>query len=122
MKLKSNNLITRSCFIVLLFVVLTNSIASPQFLMWLVPFVAFLTTVEITMFIGASSLTWIYTKYWDDVVSLQPMAISILIFRNIVLILLFVVSTVLLIKQTRDLKRHRKPLKGNRNSPNEQAD
>ncbi|MDD5146917.1 MAG: hypothetical protein PHN39_04250 [Candidatus Pacebacteria bacterium] len=43
-------------------------------------------------------MTWFYFRYWDDVVTLQPMATNLLILRNLVLIALFLVGLYKLIK------------------------
>ena len=82
----------RLIFLILLFPILTSNTFSPQYLIWIAPFVAFLSYLEIGMFVGASSLTWLYFRYWDDLIRLAPLATSVLIVRNILLVLLFCVS------------------------------
>ena len=89
----------RLSFIILLFLVLSNNTFSPQYLIWLAPFVAFLSHAEAGLFIGASVLTWTYFRYWEDVVMLFPMATSLLIVRNIFLIVLFLIALYKLLKE-----------------------
>jgi len=89
----------RLSFIILLFLVLSNNTFSPQYLIWLAPFVAFLSHAEAGLFIGASVLTWTYFRYWGDVVILSPMATSLLIVRNIFLIVLFLIALYKLLKE-----------------------
>lgn len=88
----------RTAFTIILGAILISSTFSPQFLIWVAPFVAFLTVPEILMFIGASSLTWIYFRYWDDIaLKLMPLATEVLVARNLLLVLLFVVSLSILV-------------------------
>jgi len=89
----------RLSFIILLFLVLSNNTFSPQYLIWLAPFVAFLSHAEAGLFIGASVLTWTYFRYWEDVVMLFPMATSLLIVRYIFLIVLFLIALYKLLKE-----------------------
>ena len=88
----------RLSFIVLLFLILSNNTFSPQYLIWLAPFVAFLSHAEAGLFIGASVLTWTYFRYWEDVVALSPMATSLLIVRNILLVVLLLITLYKLLK------------------------
>ena len=88
----------RTIFLILLGSLIVSNTFSPQFLIWLAPFVAFLSYLEAGMFIGASSLTWLYFRYWDDLINLTPLATSVLIARNVLLVLLFLVSVYKLIK------------------------
>ena len=89
----------RLIFLIILGAILTSSTFSPQYLAWVAPFVAFLTPFESGLFIVSSCLTWLYFRFWGDVLALQPFAISILTARNIILCLLFVISFVILIKK-----------------------
>lgn len=89
----------RLIFLLLLGAVLSSSTFSPQYLIWLAPFVPFLTAAESGVFILSSFLTWFYFRYWNDIISLQPMVVSVLVFRNALLVLLFFISLVILIKK-----------------------
>jgi len=91
----------RLIFLLLLGAILTSSTLSPQYLIWLAPFVAFLTPIESGIFIFTSSLTWLYFRYWEDILNLQPMAVSLLATRNALLVLLFFISLAILIKKKR---------------------
>src|SRR3990167_217981 len=79
---------------------------SPQYLIWLAPFVAFLSHAEAGLFIGASVLTWTYFRYWEDVVALSPMATSLLIVRNILLVILLLITLYNLLKQISTKRRN----------------
>lgn len=85
-------------FLIILLSILISNTFSPQYLIWLAPFVAFLDDEEIALFISASFLTWVYFRQWNDLISLQPVVIGVLIARNSLLILLFLVSFIKLIK------------------------
>lgn len=89
----------RIIFIILLGAILASNTFSPQYLVWVAPFVAFLTDLEAGLFISASFMTWFYFRYWDDVISLAPMATSLLIARNILLLILLVVSISKLVRR-----------------------
>jgi len=79
-------------FLLILLSILISNTFSPQYLIWLAPFVAFLDDEEIGLFISASFLTWVYFRHWSDLIQLQPVVIWVLIIRNLLLILLFLVS------------------------------
>lgn len=80
----------RMFFILILSAVLYSNTFSPQYLIWIAPFVAFLTIWEIGLFVSASTLTWMYFRYWNDVINLMPIVTSLLIARNIVLVILHI--------------------------------
>lgn len=82
----------RTIFVILLGAILASNTFSPQYLIWVAPFVAFLTHLEAGLFISASFMTWFYFRYWNDIVNLMPMAVSLLIIRNLLLIVLLLVS------------------------------
>ena len=90
----------RLAFIIILGSIVLSNTFSPQFLIWAAPFVAFLTIPEILMFTGASSLTWIYFSYWDDLIKLYPVVTNVLIARNILLVILLVTSIVIFLIET----------------------
>jgi len=85
----------RIFFILILSAVLYSNTFSPQYLIWIAPFVAFLTIWEIGLFVSASALTWMYFRSWNDLINLMPMATSLLIARNIVLVILLIVSVLI---------------------------
>ena len=89
----------RLAFTILLLLVLSNNTFSPQYLIWLAPFVAFLSHAEARLFIVASVLTWTYFRYWEDVVALSPMAASLLIVRNALLVILLLIALYNLFRQ-----------------------
>ena len=82
----------RFSFLTVLLTILVSNTFSPQFLIWLAPFAACLSNLEAGLLVAASGLTWMYFRNWDDLVQLQPMATSLLILRNLILIILFLVS------------------------------
>jgi len=88
-------------FLLLLGSILTSSTFSPQYLIWIAPFVPFLTNFERSLFILSSFLTWFYFRYWNDIIALQPMAISLLVTRNALLVLLFFISLLILIRKSK---------------------
>ena len=88
----------RLFFITILGAVLLSNTFSPQYLIWIAPFVAFLSTAEILMFVGASSLTWMYFRYWNDLVQLAPIATGLLIARNLLLLILLIVSVIIVVR------------------------
>lgn len=89
----------RLIFVILLGTILFSNTFSPQYLIWVAPFVAFLSAWEAGLFISASFMTWFYFRYWNDIIALQPMAVSLLITRNVILIILFLYSLYRLIKR-----------------------
>ena len=89
----------RIIFIILLGAILASNTFSPQYLVWIAPFVAFLTNLEAGLFIFASFMTWFYFRYWDDVINLMPMATSLLIVRNVLLLILLIVSVNKIVKE-----------------------
>ena len=89
-------------FLIILLSILISNTFSPQYLIWLAPFVAFLDDEEIGLFISASFLTWVYFRYWNDLIQLQPMAVGVLIARNLLLILLLLVSVLKFCKGKRN--------------------
>lgn len=89
----------RTAFLLILGLMLVNNTLSPQYLIWLAPFMAFLSPIESGLAIVISVLTYIYFHYWNDVITLQPMATNILVLRNILLIVLFFFSLVKAIKR-----------------------
>ena len=91
--MKNNKQIARLCFLIILAVIMISPSFSTQFLIWFAPFAAFLTFYEGILILGVSASTWIYSKYWSDVVTLQPLAVQVLIGRNVLLAILFIVST-----------------------------
>lgn len=96
--MKNNKQIARVCLLIILAVIMISPSFSTQFLAWFAPFAAFLTFPEGLLVLGVSASTWIYSKYWDDVTKLLPLATSVLIFRNLLLVLLFVVVLGIFIK------------------------
>ncbi len=88
----------RFTFILILATLIWSGTLSPQFLIWAAPFAAFLGMPGALMFIGASSLTWVYFKYWDDLIRLAPLATSVLISRNLLLVILLVYESLTLVK------------------------
>lgn len=78
----------RLSFFVVLVTILASNVFSPQFLIWLAPFAPFLTSLEAGLLVVASLLTFLYFRVWEDVVRLQPMAVSLLLLRNFVLVVL----------------------------------
>ena len=88
----------RLAFLLLLTALLVSNTFSPQYLIWLSPFVAFLSMLEIGLFTSASVLTWVYFRYWEDIILLYPMATSLLIIRNGLLLLLFFISLYIFVK------------------------
>lgn len=97
----------RFIFLLLLLSILASNVFSPQYLIWLAPFVCFLSGLEAGLFISASFMTWFYFRYWDDVVTLQPMAVNLLILRNGLLIVLFLVGMYKLISEKRNNRADR---------------
>ena len=91
----------RILFILLTILILTSSTFSPQYLIWLAPFVAFLTPVEGGMFVLSSIMTWFYFRYTGDLVNLEPVVCTVLAARNILLIALVTLSTILLFKKNK---------------------
>lgn len=82
----------RRPFVVLLFFILFSQTFSTQYLIWIAPFMPFLTTLEVVLYFISVSLTWLYFSVWGDVVTLQSLAMGLLIGRNIILVILFLVS------------------------------
>jgi len=89
----------RFTFLVILTVLIWSNTLSPQFLIWAAPFAAFLDMPGALMYVGASSLTWVYFRYWDDLIKLAPLATSVLILRNILLVILLVYELAILIRK-----------------------
>lgn len=89
----------RLIFLILLGTILISNTFSPQYLIWVAPFVAFLSELEASLFIFVSFMTWFYFRYWEDIITLQPMATNLLIARNVILIILFLISLYKLIKK-----------------------
>jgi len=89
----------RLIFVLLLSAILGSSTFSPQYLIWVAPFVAFLTPLESGLFIFSSFLTWFYFRYWMDIINLQPVASYILLTRNVVLLSLIIISYIIIIKK-----------------------
>lgn len=89
----------RLIFLILLGAILSSNTFSPQYLIWVAPFVAFLSGLEAGLFISASFLTWLYFRYWDSLIMLDPMAVGLLVGRNVLLIVLFLVVVYKLIKR-----------------------
>jgi len=89
----------RFIFTLLLSAILYSNTFSPQYLIWVAPFVAFLSDLEVGLMVFASFLTWFYFRNWDSVISLEPMDVSILILRNIVLIVVLLISVYKLLKK-----------------------
>jgi len=89
----------RLSFILLLAAILFSNTFSPQYLVWVAPFVAFLSHLEAGLFISCSFLTWFYFRYWDSLIQLEPMAVSILVARNILLVILLLISIYKLLKK-----------------------
>jgi len=89
----------RTIFLILLGSILMSKTFSPQYLIWVAPFVSFLSNLEAGLFVSASFLTWFYFRYWNDVIALSPMATSILIARNVLLVVLLLVSTIKLVRK-----------------------
>lgn len=92
----------RLIFILLLGAILCSSTFSPQYLIWVAPFVAFLNPLESGMFIFSSFLTWFYFRYWNDIINLSPVASTILLTRNLILLSLIIINLIILIKNIKD--------------------
>lgn len=95
----------RIAFLIILGIILISNIFSAQFLLWIAPFIAFLSPLESGLAIFASLITLFYFRYWNDVIYLYPMAVNFLLLRNFLLIALFIVSLFFL---TKDLKKTKK--------------
>ena len=98
MKSMKNKQIARLCFLIILAVIMASPSFSTQFLAWFAPFAAFLSFPEGLLILGVSTSTWIYSKYWDDVTKLMPLATSVLIFRNLLLVSLFIIVLTIFVK------------------------
>lgn len=94
----------RLSFFVVLVTILASNVFSPQFIIWLAPFAPFLTGLEAGLLTAVSGLTWMYFRVWEDVVKLQPMAVSLLLLRNFVLIVLFFVVLKNLVSSQRKVR------------------
>ena len=82
----------RLAYTLILGAVVFSNTFSPQYLIWISPFAAFLSPVESGGIVLASFLTWLYFRNWDDLIDLQPLALSILIARNLILVILLLGS------------------------------
>ena len=106
----------RTAFLLILFSIMLSNTFSPQYLIWLAPFAVFLSTLEAGMFIFSCFLTWFYFRYTNDLVTLQPMVVSLLILRNLVLLLLFLICLFKLIltlmKNNSNINYHTKKVAG----------
>ena len=91
----------RLVFILLLSSILASNTFSPQYLIWVAPFVAFLSTIEAGLFITSTTLTWLYFRSWEDVLNLAPFTINILVLRNVLLMVNLLVSIILLARHKR---------------------
>lgn len=90
---------TRLAFIITLLAISASNVFSPQYLLWAAPFVMFLTKVEISLFLVATTLTSVYFRFWPDVIALEPLATQMLIARNLTILGLVVVSCGLALRQ-----------------------
>lgn len=89
-------------FALLLVAILSSYTFSPQYLIWVAPFAAFLDTTGALLFIGASSITWVYFRYWGDVIALAPLATGLLIIRNTLLIILFLREFIKIVRRSKN--------------------
>lgn len=89
----------RLSFVLLLAAILFSNTFSPQYLIWVAPFVAFLSHLEAGLFTGVSFLTWFYFRNWDSLIQLEPMAVFTLVIRNILLAILLLISIYKLLKK-----------------------
>jgi len=80
----------RLTVICVLFFILSNSVLSPQYLIWLIPFIGFLTTPESILFILITAITSWTFYYWDAGVStLNQWILLLLVVRNFLLIIFY---------------------------------
>jgi len=76
----------------LLLVMLANKVLSPQYLVWLLPFVVLLGRAPALILLAAGVLTTvIYPLSFDALVSIDPLLVALLNVRNLLLAVLFVV-------------------------------
>jgi membrane-associated phospholipid phosphatase len=78
-----------SCVVVLLTFISTNKVFSPQYLIWLLPFVPLLRVrhaILLSIICGLTNLNF-YSIY-DSLVALQPVAVLMLNLRNMLIIAL----------------------------------
>ena len=102
----------RLIFLILLGAILFSNTFSPQYLIWVAPFVAFLSSLEAGLFISASFLTWVYFRYWNDLIQLWPMVTGILVVRNLLLILLLIIGIIKVLKDRNSKLSESDSLKG----------
>ncbi len=75
----------------LLVVILTNKVLSPQYLVWLLPFVALIGGAQSTLFLAILVLTtFIYPLNFAPLIDMRPDAVIALNVRNLMLIVLLI--------------------------------
>lgn len=87
--------LVNSSLLGILILLITSKVFSPQFIIWLLPLVAlaggrFRKAVVATFIVAAGLSYYIYPTHYGELIDMQPLAISILAVRNLMVIALAV--------------------------------
>lgn len=87
--LVSSESLLSSLLLALLVFISINKVFSPQYLIWLVPFVFFMRFWQLALLVAIFLLTrLVYPVFYSDLINLKPLAIVLLNIRNLLVILL----------------------------------
>lgn len=80
----------QNAFTTILAFLIGSKLLSPQFLIWLMPFVGFMDTKTIWLFLIATGITSWYFTYWGQITQLQTPYFYAVLVRNAILLFIFI--------------------------------